>query len=191
MKHRMHDAQLTNDETQIIQRAIGGEKQAFGLLYEKYSNAILRYLFFRLTSFEEAEDMTESVFIKAWEALPSFNNLGRGVNFRAWLYRIAHNMLVDFLRAHKENLSIDAIGELPSKILIPEKVTEQKESKAELTRAIRQLDDISLQVIMNRFIAGLDHRETAQIMGMSEGNIRVIQFRALIKLKEILGDFYE
>jgi DNA-directed RNA polymerase specialized sigma24 family protein len=44
---------------------------------------------------------------------------------------------------------------------------------------------------MNRFIAGFDHKETAKIMGMSEGNIRVIQFRALKKLKEILGDTYE
>lgn len=191
MKQRMHDTQLTDNETQIIQRAITGEKQAFGLLYEKYSDAILRYLFFRLTSLEEAEDMTESVFIKAWEALPSFNNLNVSLNFRAWLYRIAHNSLIDFLRAHKDELSIDAIAELPSGTLIPEKETEQKEIKVELTCAIRQLDEISLQVITNRFIAGFDHRETAQIMGLSEGNIRVIQFRALKKLKEILGDTYE
>ena len=191
MKQRMQDTQLVNDETQIIQRAISGEKQAFGLLYEKYSNAILRYLFFRLASHEEAEDMTESVFIKAWEALPSLKHLKKDLNFRAWLYRIAHNSLVDFLRAHKEELSIDAIGELPSRTLIPEKATEQIESKVELTCAIRQLDEISLQVIMNRFIAGLDHRETAQILGLGEGNIRVIQFRALKKLKEILGDTHE
>lgn len=187
----MQDTQLVNDETQIIQRAISGEKQAFGLLYEKYSNAILRYLFFRLASNEEAEDMTESVFIKAWEALPFLKHFEKDLNFRAWLYRIAHNSLIDFLRAHKEEQSIDAIGELPSWTLIPEKATEQKETKVELTCAIRQLDEISLQVIMNRFIAGLDHRETAQIMGLREGNIRVIQFRALKKLKEILGDTYE
>lgn len=191
MKHRMQDAQLTKDETQIIQRAIVGEKQAFGLLYERYSNAILRYFFFRLTSVEEAEDMTESVFIKAWEALPTLNLSDKELNFRAWLYRIAHNSLVDFLRVYKEEVSIDTIGEFPSKSLIPEKATEQRESNAELSCAIRLLDEISLHVIMNRFIAGFDHKETAKIMGMSEGNIRVIQFRALKKLKEILGDTYE
>lgn len=191
MYHRMQDVDLPNNEPQIIQRAIEGEKQAFGLLYEAYYSAIVRYLFFRLGSIEEAEDMTEAVFIKAWEGLPSLNQFKKGLNFRAWLYRIAHNALIDFHRAHKEDLSIDAIGELPSMIIKPEKAVEQSETAAEITIAVRQLDEISLQVVMNRFIAGLDHRETARIMGLNEGNVRVIQFRALKKLKEILGESYD
>jgi len=184
----MQDADLSNDEPRIIQKAIEGEKQAFGLLYEKYFNAILRYLFFKLSSLEEAEDMTENVFIKAWESLPSFNQFEKGLNFRAWIYRIAHNTLVDFHRAHKKDLSIDAIGELPASTIKPEKANEQRETVIEITRAIRQLDEISIQIIMNRFIAGMDHKETALIMGLSEGNVRLIQFRALKKLKEILGE---
>jgi RNA polymerase sigma-70 factor (ECF subfamily) len=187
----MQEAYMANDEAQIIYKAIAGEKQAFGLLYEKYSDAMLRYFFFRFASIEVAEDMTESVFIKAWEALPSFYLSGKELNFHAWLYRIAHNLLVDFLRSHKEETSIDAIGELPSMKSLPEKEIEQREFKTQLAKAINLLDGQSLQVVMNRFIAGLDHRETAKIMGISEGNVRVIQFRALKKLKEILGDSYE
>ncbi len=187
----MQDSQLVDDETRIIQRAIDGEKQAFGLLYEKYAKAILRYLFFRLVSLEEAEDMTESVFIKAWEALPSFNLFEKDLNFRAWLYRIAHNALVDFYRMHKDHLPLDTFSEIPSQTIKPENAAIQKETSAELTQAINRLDEKSIQVITNRFIAGLDHKETALIMGLSEANVRVIQFRALKRIKGILGETYE
>src|SRR4030042_3236382 len=188
MKQRMQVAQSNNDEPKIIQRAIEGEKQAFGLLYEKYANGILNFLYFRLPSYEEAEDMTESVFLKAWEALPTFNKLGKGLNFRAWLYRIAHNLLIDFFRTRRANTPLDTTGELAEKTPSPEEITEQNENNIRLSLALRQLDDTPIQVITNRFIAGLDHKETALIMGLSEANIRVIQFRALNKLREILGD---
>jgi len=191
MKHSMQKAYFANDEPHIIQKAIAGEKQAFALLYEKYSDSIYRYFFFRLASIEMAEDLTESVFIKTWEALPSFSLSGKELNFRAWLYRIAHNALVDYFRSHKEELSIDVIEDIPSMRSIPEKEVEQNEIKAQLTIAVHLLDKQSLQVIMSRFIAGLDNRETAKIMGLSEGNVRVIQFRALKKLREFLSENYE
>jgi len=187
----MQKAYFANDEPQIIQKAIAGEKQAFALLYEKYSDSIHRYFYFRLASIEMAEDLTEAVFIKTWEALPSFSLSGKELNFRAWLYRIAHNTLVDYFRSHKEELSIELIGDIPSTMSIPEKEVEQKEIKAQLTNAVHQLDEQSIQVIMSRFIAGLDNQETAEITGLSEGNVRVIQFRALKKLREFLGDTYE
>ena len=191
MKQRMQVAQPINDEPEIIQKAIEGEKQAFGLLYEKYANAIFKYLYFRLTSYEEAEDMTESVFLNAWEALPTFNKLGKGLNFRAWLYRIAHNLLVDFFRARRANIPLETTEELAAKTPSPEAIAEQNENDIKLSLALRQLDETPIQVITNRFIAGLDHKETALIMGLSEANVRVIQFRALNKLREILGDSHE
>ena len=178
----------SDEETRIIQRAITGEKQAFGLLYEKYAKAIFKYVFIRLGNHEDAEDMTETVFIKAWESLSSFNRFSRGMNFRAWLYRIAHNSLVDLFRKKNESLPLDGISQIPANAIHPLKELELRESAERISGAIRQLDEKSAQVILNRFVAGMDHREIGQVMGLREGNIRIIQFRALIKLRELLGD---
>lgn len=188
MKQRMQALEPITDEPQIIERAIRGEKQAFGLLFEKYSPAIYKYLLIRLGSHDEAEDMTETVFIKAWESLPTLKKSDKNLFFRAWLYRIAHNSFVDFIRMHKVEVSIDAILELQDKDRKPETVLEDQENSLELLNAVKLLDEKSKQTIINRFIAGLSTKETSRVMGLSEGNVRIIQYRALKKLNGILGE---
>src|SRR5262245_5458045 len=92
------------DEVALVEYAVAGDADAFGALYLRHLNAIYRYVYFRVGNAADAEDLTEQVFLKAWEALPSYNQ--RGHRFTSWLYRNAHNMVIDHHRHQKTMISI-------------------------------------------------------------------------------------
>lgn len=174
------------NQDRIIENAISGDKQAFGRLYEQYFQQIFRYLLIRSNNKEDAEDMTEVVFLKAWKNLPGFGQKSRGNNFRAWLYRIAHNTVVDHYRANKQTSSLDL--ETSSLEKEPGLLVVENEEKRKMVYAIRKLDAVSQNVIACRFIGGLSHKETALSTGLSESNVRVIQYRALKKVRDLMGE---
>jgi RNA polymerase sigma-70 factor, ECF subfamily len=165
----------------LLARAIQGDAEAFGDLYERYLDEIQRYVFYRVADRFEAEDLTETVFLKAWEALPRFENAR--VNLRAWLYRIAHNTVVDHYRGRRPETEADTarlVDGQPS----PEQKAVARDEQRQLAAAIRTLDADLQQVIVCRFVNGLSHAETAQVMGLQEGHVRVLQHRALQKLRQ-------
>jgi RNA polymerase sigma-70 factor (ECF subfamily) len=137
---------------------------------------------------DDVEDLTEQVFLNAWEALPSYKQ--RRHPFTSWLYRIAHNVVVDYHRRYKPTVplpppeSVDWKEEQPTSL---EKVIEAEEA-SRLALAITQLSEEQQQVIILRFIEGLKHAEVARIIGRSEGACRVIQHRALKTLNRLLID---
>ena len=172
------------EEARLIEKAISGNKQSFGRLYDKYYQNILGYLFIRLNNKEDAEDMTEVVFLKVWDHIPEFGKRNRGKNFRAWLYRIAHNTVVDHYRTRKNTESLDF--EQRSLEPQPETLLIKSEEKGKIVHAIQQLDRSAQNVIACRFFGGLSSKETALSMKLSENNVRVIQYRALKKIRELL-----
>jgi RNA polymerase sigma-70 factor, ECF subfamily len=178
-------------EELLIQEAIAGDKQAFGRLYEIYADQIVRYIYFRIGEQTEAMDMMEMVFLKAWENLPGFGGSGKQQNFRAWLYRIAHNALVDHHRSKKTEVNLDEIPELRDAGLSPGRMVEEAEQSRALLDALENIDEQSRQVITLRFLSGLSSKETAEIIGISSENVRVIQFRAVRKLRELMGEHDE
>lgn len=172
-----------HEEKYLIESAKAGDKEAFGRLYDKYFQQIFTYLRIRSGNAENAEDLTGMVFLKAWEHLPGFRIRKKDIYFRAWLFRIAHNRLIDFYRADKKEIALD---EVSNQRVTQERVEERiikGETDSEMIRAIKTLDEISQQVIFGRFFSGLSHRETAFSLGISEGNVRIIQYRALKKTK--------
>jgi len=183
----MQHGEQHGSELLLIQKAIAGDKHAFGRLYEIYADQIFNYLFYRTEGYTGTADMTETVFLNAWENLPQFGRNGQGMNFRAWLYRIAHNIMVDHHRTKKMEISLDAIADQSAAIpdLLERSVNNEKSNQ--IKDALNHLDDISRQVVMLRFFAEMDHKETAKVLEMSESNVRVIQFRALKKMKGFLG----
>jgi RNA polymerase sigma-70 factor (ECF subfamily) len=181
---RMMPPERTDLPEQILlARAIQGDADAFGDLYERYLEEIHRYVFYRVADRSEAEDLTETAFLKAWEALPRFKS--SGVNLRAWLYRIAHNIVVDHYRARKA--TVDLYDEqVHDTHPLPEHQTQDRDEQQRLASAIRSLDDLMQQVIVCRFINGMSPAETAQVLGVKEGYVRVLQLRALQKLSGLL-----
>jgi RNA polymerase sigma-70 factor (ECF subfamily) len=171
-------------ESELIVRAIDGDTAAFGTLYERYLNAIYRYVYYNVTDHSEAEDLTENVFLKAWQALPRFRL--QGANFRAWLYRIAHNTVVDRHRTRKQEASFEEVSHLQDSAPTPESVVEADQEVLRLSAALSRLKPRARQVILYRFISGLSHAETAAALGVSEGHVRVLQHRALKRMRRLL-----
>ena len=174
------------NEIEKINRAIEGDKEAFSFLYELFMEQILNYFYFRTSDLQTSEDLTETLFINAWNHLPEFGKKDRGINLRAWLFRIAHNLLVDYYRKQREESSLDEINQKPDgSAHILEKL-EKIEEQNQLKSAIRSLDERAQQVIISRFVIGMSHRETSKSLGLTENNVRIIQFRALKELREII-----
>jgi RNA polymerase sigma-70 factor (ECF subfamily) len=179
---------INRDEDQLIKKAISGDKEAFGHLYDCYFLQIYKYLLIRTDTREDAEDMTETVFMKAWKHLPHFGGKKKKHNFRAWIFRIAHNTLIDHFRTKKVNISLESVSQNRSADAEPESVVVQNEEVKRIHKVITMLDDVSQQVIISRFFGGLSHKETAQSVGVNENNVRIIQYRALRKLNDLLSE---
>jgi RNA polymerase sigma-70 factor (ECF subfamily) len=178
----------THYEAVLVKHAVTGAADAFGELYQLYLDSIYRYIYYRTGDTSDAEDLTEQVFLKAWEALPGYKR--RGNPFTSWLYRIAHNIVIDHHRRQKTAVSmalteeVDLVSEEPTSL---EQVIKAEEAAA-LAAAIAQLPDEQQQVIVLRFIEGWKHAEVAHIIGKSEGACRIIQHRALTALNRLLSD---
>jgi len=175
-----------NRERQLIERAKAGDARAFGLLYEAYLDAIYRYVYFRVSDVAEAEELTDDVFVRAWEALPDYEiQPGR---FSPWLYRIAHNLVVDHYRRRtlqEETQPLFAVKEsLPS----VEEMVGKKQAVARAVNAVNRLSQLEQSVLLLRFVEQLPYREIAEIVGKSEGACRVIQYRALGTLRDLLEE---
>lgn len=176
-------ARLNEDE--LVCRAVGGDAEAFGDLYLRYLDDIYRYVFYRVREEKKAEDLTERVFVSAWEAMEGYQP--RGYPFSSWLYRIAHNAVVDYYRTDRDEKHLDAMTfTLADEALGPEEVLIKKREVSRLLQAVAQLSDETQHLIILRFVEGLSHAHVAQILGKSEGACRVIQHRALATLSEIL-----
>lgn len=178
----MQPAKTDRTDQELLGRALQGDAEAFGDLYERYLDEIQRFVFYRAADRLEAEDLTETVFLKAWEALPRFES--SNVNLRAWLYRIAHNTLIDHYRTRK--VTTELSDQLHDAHPLPERVVQDLDDQKRLAMLIKTLDPTLQQVIACRFVNGLSHAETSEIMSIKEGHVRVLQLRALQKLRTLL-----
>ena len=174
------------DETQLLIKAKDGESEAIGELYERYVQVIYRFAFYRLGNSQDAEDLTEEVFIRVLKALPNYRD--QGAPFAAFLFRVARNALVDFRRrpVNKEwQLSLEdnlLRGTLPD----PVEIIIEDQDNHRIRKTLDQLKDDYRMVLILRFISELSPEETAQVMGRSPGAIRVLQHRALTALRSLL-----
>jgi RNA polymerase sigma-70 factor (ECF subfamily) len=175
-------------EATLVEHAIAGDVDAFGELYQRHLDAIYRYVYFRVGDADDAEDLTEQVFLKAWEALPGYKQCGNP--FTSWLYRIAHNVTVDHHRRWKPVASTPLLEEGAWQSKEPAVLRQiiEAEEAATLSRAIRRLSEDQQQVIVLRFVEGLSHAEVANMLNKSESACRVIQHRALAALNQLLTE---
>ena len=168
----------------LVERAAGGDIEAFGELYSIYLDRIYRYVFYQVKDKMTAEDITEDVFFKAWKVIDSCK--GRGETFSPWLYRIAHNQVIDILRSSRKQL-LTAEMETVDKVSGPELEVEAELERQELLGLIACLPQNQRQVIILKFIEGLNNHEIGQVMGKSQGAVRVLQMRALARLRRELS----
>lgn len=175
------------DEGGLIARAVQGDRDAFGHLYERYVHRVFRHAYFLTNDPQLAEDLTAQTFLNALEALPRYEL--RGVPFLAWLLRIAYNLTLNHKKAQKNGQaqlphSVEAKGTLFS----PEESCEAKLNGERVWQQVRKLPGQQRQVIVMRFMDGLSYRDIAHILGKRVGAVRVIQYRALANLRPFLKD---
>jgi RNA polymerase sigma-70 factor, ECF subfamily len=164
---------------------VSRDANAFGELYDRFVERVYRYLYFRTGSHPEAEDLTEQVFLKAWEAVGRYRWQGRP--FVAWLYRLAHNSHIDHVRTQRPTTSLTN-DERPLELASPQAAVELARALDAdlLSRALGELTVDQQQVIVMKFIDGLDNEQIAQSMDKREGAIRALQMRALSSLRRVL-----
>ncbi len=176
-------------ERGLAARASTGDRQAFGELYHQYVDKIYRYVYFKVGQQGDAEDITSQTFLRAWDAIGDYE--WRDHPFGAWLFRIAHNLVVDYHRARRETVPLDDAspqleGRASRDSLRPEGALAGIIAGDRVRKAIAQLTDEQQQVLVLRFYEGLSTGETALLMGKRSGAIRGLQFRALSALRELL-----
>jgi RNA polymerase sigma-70 factor (ECF subfamily) len=153
-------------------------------LYDEYFDKIARYIYVRLGDRNEAEDLAGEVFVKALESLKSYEE--RGIPMQAWLFRIAHNVLVDRLR-RKEKIAAVPIDKVPvaareDPIALAEKSIEMEG----VNEAMQKLTPEQREVVLLRFFGGLSSKEVGAILRKSDGAVREMQRAAVEKLRGLL-----
>lgn len=176
----------TVSERKLISFSQEGDRDAFACLYDIYVDRIHRYVFFRVIDPEVAEDITSLVFLRVWENLGTFQS-GRSP-FAGWLYRIAHNAVIDHYRTRKAVVSLEEVAAL--ELCHFDEADEKLDLNIlsqELPAALKELTDTQRDVLILRFLWGLTTSEIAQRLGKQQGAIRAVQMRALRRLAQFLS----
>jgi len=163
----------------LVARSKAGDADAFGAIYDRFQPEIVRYLTYRTRNAEVAEDLAQQVFLKAWQAIPRFED--RGVPFKAWLYRMAHNQMVDYFRTRRPTTDLEGV-ELPEEAEAEQRVL-VRETNDRLRDAMERLSEDHREVLTLRFLLEKSAREAGEAMGRKEVTIRGLQMRALQALR--------
>ena len=177
----------------LIFKAKNKDPEAFSQVYGLYVDGIYRFIFFKVSSAEDAQDLTSEVFLKTWQYI----NDGKDIkNLNAFFYKIARNLVIDYYRkaslGQTAIVSLEGEGEnLEEQIKVVSDELEKIETKlaAEgIEKKLRELKDDYREVIILRYIENLSISEIAEIVDKKKGNVRVLLFRALNTLKELMAE---
>jgi RNA polymerase sigma-70 factor (ECF subfamily) len=172
------------NEAELAERASSHDQAAFAELYNAYVDKIYKYIYYKVGNAADAEDLCEHVFLKAWEAIGRYKWCG--YPFSSWLYKLAHNLVVDHYRTKREPVPLDAIVATAEELEDVESALYTAAEAAELRTAMSQLTTEQEQVLSLKFIEGYKNAEIAEMMNKKEGAIRALQYRALRSLQGIL-----
>ena len=181
---RAENAEKAVDTDLLVDGAVGGDADDFGRLYDMYVDRVYRHVYYRVGTIEDAEDLTQQVFVRAWQAIGRYKKTASP--FLAWLIKISHNLVIDFYRSKKSETYADFDDVATKPETDPAHLAEAQFSQQEIRRAINKLHGDQQQVILMRFIEDFSYTEIAAALGKSEGAIRVIIHRGLAKLKTIM-----
>jgi len=178
----MNSAETKN----LIIAAKNGDAKAFSELYELYFVPVYRYIYFRVKQKEEAEDLTQAVFMKVYSAVSRYEDVGKPP--LAYFYSIARNAVIDYWRRHKrvvilETAQLEQVGDRATNL---EADMAARRDVEMVLQGLKKLTEEQAEIITLKFINDLSTREIAELLGKSEDAVRQIQHRALEKLRVIL-----
>jgi len=191
MKKAQPVIELAVSEENAVRLASQGNAEAFTYIYEQNVTRIYNYIYYRIGSEADAEDLTARVFHRAFGHINSY--VEKGVPFSAWLYRIAHNLTANWHRDNhrRKEVSLEEQYDIPLHEDMPELTLEKSQEKETLLKAIRRLPPARQQLILLKFLEDLSNGEIAVIMKRTEGAIKSLYHRSLISLREELNQINE
>ncbi|NNJ10001.1 sigma-70 family RNA polymerase sigma factor [Chloroflexales bacterium ZM16-3] len=177
-----------DDLSEVIKRAQQGDQRAFDVIYDRFADPLFRYIYARCGNASTAEDLVGDLWVRVIERLEGFclPPSGGEQAFAAWLYRIAHNLVIDsFRRKDSGNVPLDP--DVSDRDPSPDEHAISRDEQRELQAAIEQLTPDQREVVLMRFIEERSNAEVAALTGRSEGAVKVMQHRALGALARLLG----
>ena len=167
----------------IVAKMQEGDTAAFGELYDLYLDDIYRFIFYKVTHKELAEDLTEDTFLKVWQNIQSYKKTK--YPFSSWLYRIAHNTVIDHLRKEKVDIA-ELIIEVHDERMDATEFAKEHFNQQLLQRAMVGLPEMQREAIILKYVNDLSNAEIADVLEKSETAVRTLLSRAIAKLKETI-----
>ena len=172
----------------LLYRLKTGKNEAFAEVYDVYAEKIYRYIYFKVSTKQEAEDLTSEAFLETWDYI----NKGKKVdNIQALLYKIARNLIVDHYRkkAPQESISLDERLGYDEPVVEVESIPEQIDQELaleQIEKALKQIKDEYRDIIILKYVEDLSIQEIANILNKSKGAVRVLVHRALKALQDVV-----
>lgn len=180
----------TSELRKIVRKAIAGDEDAAGALFDHYHPRVFAYALSKLRNRSDAEEVASEAFARVLRDIDKFRWKGSG--FEAWLFRIAANLIVDHVRKNRRETPSDSATETAStQELGPLASVLAGEQAARLGSMLESLADEQREVVLLRFAAGLDTSEVGNVMGRKPNAVRQLQFRALTNLREMMREEVE
>jgi len=175
-----------SEEAQLLAAAQQFDAEALSELYDRYEAKIYTYIYRRCGEQVVAEDLTAQVFLKMLESIRDGKSWHS--SFSGWLYRIAHNLVIDHYRRRdrQPSVNIDDAPPTAADVEDPVETAEMNIDAERLRAAIRRLTDDQSEVISLRFLEGYSIAEVAEMVGRSEGAVKALQYRAVAALRSLL-----
>lgn len=179
-------ASMTDEEYEIIRQCLDGDADRYAVLVDRYKTMAYNIAYRMLGDADAAKDMAQESFISAYAALEDFNF---GSRFSSWLYRIVVNKCRDYLRAERETVQVDEIGDFtPDAGQTPEQAASNKQTGDVIQKALSRLPRDYREVIVLKHIEELDYNEIADILGVGVSALKVRAYRGREMLKKLLED---
>jgi len=175
------------ESDEMLVQAAKQNPAAFAALYEKYLPYVYNYIFYRVGSVFDAEDLTSRTFYQALLHFGRYNH--QGLPFSAWLLRIAHNLVANWFRdrSRRPTLSLEEVIYAEARERSLGETSEHKDEAERLRRAIQRLPPERQQLLVLKFVEELSNAEIAAIMGRTEGAIKALLHRTLLSLRRDLN----
>jgi len=177
-----------NQALELMQKAVIGDKEAFGALYERYFSPVYRYIFFRVRNTAVAEDITQAVFLKVFEKLPKYQDRKRPP--LAFFFTVARNKVIDYWRTNKR---VEVLGEANdlSQIAAGEdsadKIFTRTIAMEQLSRALEKIPSDQREAVTMKFINEYSYGEIAIMLQKKEPAIRQLVSRGIKNLRKIFS----
>ena len=172
-------------DAELVKRLQQYDSEAVREVVATHSAALHRYVAAILNDYHQAEDIVSETYVRMLEHIASYTY--SGAPFRAWLYRIAHNLAISALRRERPTAGEEVLEQVAAPEANPEQAVQWGEMRAALSRALQHLTEEQQQVLLLRFVADHSTAEVARFLQKSEGAVKQMQFRGLRSLARLLG----